>query len=103
MERINIKKIINITMKVIVSVGGRFHAFNLAQQLLKRGYLKRLITSYPKFEVVKYGIPKEKIKSAIVKEILERGWRKLPRFLKNIYNPQFLIHKILILFFILAS
>lgn len=81
-------------MKIIISVGGRFHAFNLAQQLLKKGYLERLITSYPKFEVIKYGIPKEKIKSVIVKEILERGWRKLPRFLKNIYNPQFLIHEI---------
>ncbi len=81
-------------MKVIISVGGRFHAFNLAWQLLKRGYLEWLITSYPKFEVVKYGIPKGKIKSVIIKEILERGWRKLPRFLKNVYNPQYLLHEI---------
>lgn len=81
-------------MKIIVSVGGRFHAFNLAQQLLKREYLEHLITSYPKFEVVKYGIPKDKIKSILIKEILERGWRKLPKIFKNIYNPQFLIHEI---------
>ena len=94
MERINIKKLIYEFMKVIISVGGRFHSFNLAQQLLKRDYLKKLITSYPKFEVVKYGIPKEKVKTVVLKEILERGWRKLPRFLKNIYNPQYLIHEI---------
>lgn len=76
-------------MRIIISVGGRFHAFNLAQQLLKRGYLSKLITSYPKFEVVRYGIPREKIESILVKEILERSWRKLPVFLTNTYNPQF--------------
>lgn len=81
-------------MKVVISVGGRFHAFNLAQQLLKRGYLKQLITSYPKFEVVKYGIPREKIESILIKEILYRAWGKLPRVLKNFYNPQYLIHEI---------
>jgi len=35
-------------MQVIISVGGKFHAFYLAQQLLKRGYLRQLIT-YPQF------------------------------------------------------
>jgi glycosyltransferase involved in cell wall biosynthesis len=80
--------------KAIISVGGRFHAFNLAQQLEKRRALKKLITSYPKFEVKKYGIPPEKIGSVLIKEILERGWRQLPAFLHNIYNPQYLIHEI---------
>ena len=78
-------------MQVIVSVGGRFHAFYLAQQLLKRGYLKRLITSYPKFEVKKYGIPSGRVKSIIIKEMMHRGWSHLPKFLRSIYNPQFFI------------
>ena len=77
--------------KIIISVGGRFHAFNLAKQLLKRGFLKRLITSYPKFEVKKHGIPSQKTSSILIKELLERSWRKLPVFLRNIYNPQFFI------------
>ncbi len=81
-------------MKITISVPGRFHLFNLAQQLFKGDCLKLLITSYPKFEVVKYGIPKEKIKSIIIKEILERGWRKLPRILKDFYNPQYLLIEI---------
>jgi len=81
-------------MKVSISVIGRFHLFNLAQQLLKKDYLNQLITSYPKFEVVKYGIPKDKISSIIIKEILFRGWQKLPGFLKRIYNPHHLIHEI---------
>ncbi|MEK9154596.1 MAG: glycosyltransferase family 4 protein [Patescibacteria group bacterium] len=80
-------------MKITISVAGRFHLFNLAQQLLKKNYLGQLITSYPKFEVVKYGIPREKINSVIIKEIIERGWRKLPGFLRNIYNPQYFIHE----------
>lgn len=79
------------TIKVTISVGGRFHAFNLAQQLLKRGFLERLITSFPKFEVKKYGLPGEKIKSVVIKEILERSWRKMPFFLRNSYNPEFFI------------
>ena len=81
-------------MKVIISVGGKFEAFYLAQQLLKRGYLKKLITSYPKFEVIKHGIPRDKIASILIKEIIERSWRKLPAFLRNIYNPQYHIHEI---------
>jgi len=79
-------------MKVIISVGGRFHAFNLAQQLLKRGYLQKLITSYPKFEVIKYNIPKDKIGSILIKEILHRSWSILPEFVKNLYNPNFFIN-----------
>lgn len=78
-------------MQVTISVCGRFHAFYLAQQLLKRGYLKRLITSYPKFEVTKYGIPKDKIRSIVIKELMWRGWLKGPLFLKNMYDPQNLI------------
>src|ERR1051325_1106816 len=81
-------------MKVIVSVGGRFYAFSLAQQLLKRNYLERLITSYPKFEVAKYGIPKHFVRSILIKEILERGWSKMPQFVRTLYNPQFFITEI---------
>lgn len=81
-------------MKVTVSVAGRFHAFYLAKQLLDRGYLERLITSYPKFEVKKYGIPREKVRSVIVKEVLLRGWQRLPRFVQSRYDPSFFIAEI---------
>jgi glycosyltransferase involved in cell wall biosynthesis len=81
-------------MKVIISVGGRFHAFNLAQQLLKRDALKFIITSYPKFITKKWDLPNNKVKSVFIKEILERGYYKLPEFFKNLYNPQFFITEI---------
>jgi len=79
-------------MQVTISVAGRFHAFYLAQQLLKRGYLNKLITSYPKFEVEKYGIPKNKVSSILIKEIMTRTWEQ--SFLKKVYNPQYFIKEI---------
>jgi len=82
-------------MKVTISVCGRFHAFYLAQQLLRRGYLKRLITSYPKFEVAKYGIPKDKVSSVIITELMGRIWHRFPAVIKCFYNPQHLIHEVL--------
>jgi len=78
-------------MKVIVSVGGRFHAFNLAQQLLKRGYLEKLFTSYPKFAARKFGVSDAYVSSFPPVEILGRGWRALPPFLRRLGNPQFFL------------
>ncbi|MEE9166829.1 MAG: glycosyltransferase family 4 protein [Candidatus Neomarinimicrobiota bacterium] len=65
-------------MKVCISVGGRFHAFNLAYQLHKHKHLERLITSYPRFKVAKFGIPGEKVKSFLFKEIITRAHSYLP-------------------------
>lgn len=81
-------------MRVTVSVGGRFHAFNLATELERHGALARLITSYPKFEVVKHGIPREKVCSKITKEIVERAWTRMPGVLKRTFDPSFLIHEL---------
>ncbi|MDP3052552.1 MAG: glycosyltransferase family 4 protein [bacterium] len=81
-------------MKIAISVPGRFHLFNLAQQLLKRDYLSQLITSYPKFETKKYGIPPGKVSSILIKEIMFRGFQNLPQFLQNVYNPHYLISEI---------
>src|SRR5690349_3289237 len=64
-------------MKVSISVPGRFHAFALARQLNEKGYLDRLVTSYPAFEVKKYGVPGQKVKSVVSKEIIQRGYKKL--------------------------
>lgn len=74
-------------MKVAISVPGKFHLFNLAQELLKKEYLSQLITSYPKFEVLKYGIPREKIDSVFRKEIIQRVSQKIP-FLSDWWSSQ---------------
>jgi glycosyltransferase involved in cell wall biosynthesis len=60
-------------MRVTVSVGGRFHAFDLAAQLHRRGHLDRLITSYPKFKAAQWGLPPGRIASILSHEVLNRA------------------------------
>ena len=68
-------------MNISIIVGGRFHAFNLAEQLNNNNNLKQLITTYPKYFIKKnYGIDKKKIQSLVFKEIVQRS------FLNKIYN-----------------
>jgi glycosyltransferase involved in cell wall biosynthesis len=77
-------------MKVTVSVKGRFHAFYLARELQRRGYLSQLVTSYPVFETVKYGVERDKIKSLYVHEA-DRVWRMAPRRIQDFFNPQWVV------------
>ena len=81
-------------MKVLVSVPGRFHAFNLASELSKRGYLSQLITSYPRSVAGSFQIPLNKVNSILIGEVIRRGWGRLPAFLQGLYNPQFLVLEI---------
>ena len=68
-------------MNISIIVGGRFHAFNLAEQLNKKNYLKQLITTYPKFYIKKnFNIKNGNINSLIIKELVQRS------FLNKIYN-----------------
>jgi len=46
-------------MKVCIGSLGRFHAFDLAQQLERLGYLERLYSAYPRFKID--GLPQEKL------------------------------------------
>lgn len=70
-------------MRVTVSAGGRFHAFNLAAELLRLGHSVRLITSYPKFHARRYGLPREVVTSLPLKEIFQRVLVKLPARLQR--------------------
>lgn len=64
-------------MKVSIVVPGRLHAFNLSYELQKHNMLHCMVTSYPYFEVKKYGINKEFVKSVFSKEIIQRIYLKL--------------------------
>lgn len=44
---------------------GRFHGFNLAEELHRRGNLLRLITTYPKFVTRKFGLPDSLVTSLL--------------------------------------
>ena len=81
-------------MKVIISVPGKFHAFDLGRELMKRNCLEELITAFPKRKAGEYGIPRDKIVSLMAPEAIFRVWRKLPPFIRRIYNPHYLVSSV---------
>lgn len=66
-------------MKVSIAIGGRFHAFDMARQMQSRGFLRTLITSYPKFKVREWGVRGSAVRTVISHELLNRGWRLFAR------------------------
>lgn len=70
-------------MRVLVSVVGRFHAFDLANQLQKAGVLYKLNTTYPKKIAKRWGIDIENINSNIFLEFLNRYFIKYFPFFKS--------------------
>ncbi len=77
-------------MKVSIIVGGKFHAFNLAKELNLKGYLKQIITSYPKYSLKNFHIEKKIIKSILFKELLLKLFNKL-YFLQNIFDTDYFL------------
>ena len=77
-------------MKVSIIVGGKFHAFNLAEQINNKKSLNQIITSYPKFKLKKYGINKDKIFTIILKEILTKFLGKL-NFINSILDYNYFL------------
>ncbi len=59
-------------MKINIIVPGKFHAFELAKQLQKKNLLEKIITTYPKYLLTRFNIPKNKIKSFLLKELIQR-------------------------------
>ena len=61
-------------MKISIVVGGRFHAFDLAQYLNENKLLEKLITSYPKFYIKRNykNIDIKRVDTIILKELLNR-------------------------------
>lgn len=76
-------------MKVVITVGGQFHAFELARQLEKKGFLEQLITGYPSRRAGRFDLPSEKIVSLPLGQLLYRGWRRLPLALRSLADPAF--------------
>lgn len=79
-------------MKITISVGGKFHAFYLARELDRYGFLDTIFTSYPYFKIKDSGINKKKVRCLIVKEIIERLFYSLPyiKFKEKIDIPYYM-------------
>ncbi|MFC1539554.1 glycosyltransferase family 4 protein [Candidatus Latescibacterota bacterium] len=81
-------------MKATVSVNGRFWSFQLAFELQKRNYLRRLLTTYPKYYAKRYGVDPGNVKSLLIHEIILRAWKKIPGLLKKNWNTQYIFHEL---------
>jgi glycosyltransferase involved in cell wall biosynthesis len=80
-------------MNVTVASFSKFHVFDLALQLQKRGYLKQFIVNFPKLYVAHYGISSAVTKSLFYTGILHRfykmtRWNALVPHLHNVFSRQ---------------
>lgn len=72
-------------MKVFISVFGRFHAFDLAEQLNTNKYLYKIFTTYPYSYLKKYGLEKKQVISYPFLELLSRFRKFIPKLFLNYY------------------
>ncbi len=79
-------------LRVVVSLQGRFHGFDLARELHAQGLLQRLMASQPVSRVVQWGIPRDKVRSTMRYDALQRlatmmrVERRIPHFLAITYD-----------------
>jgi len=62
--------------RVVVSVGSRFHAFDLARELADRDCCTGSYTGYPHYSHRRFGLPAERMRSLPWYELLNRGYLK---------------------------
>lgn len=51
------------TPRVIQVTSGRFHQFDLARQLERRGLLEAIFTAYPRWKLTREGLPRPKVRT----------------------------------------
>lgn len=79
-------------MKIAIVVHGRFHAFDLARALLKRGHEVNLFTNYPRWAVKRFGFPCDRVRSFWFHGILSRLFSLLHEELRLPY-PEAWLHR----------
>jgi glycosyltransferase involved in cell wall biosynthesis len=62
----------SMKLKIAMVVHGRFHAFDLARELINQGQDVVLFTNYPKYIVEKFGIPRQYVRSFLLHGIISR-------------------------------
>jgi len=64
-------------MKIAIAVHGRFHAFDLARELIKKNQEVTLLTNYPKYAVERFGVPRENVESFLTHGLISRIVNKI--------------------------
>lgn len=79
-------------MKIGIAVHGRFHAFDLARELLRRGHDVTLFTNLPAFVAERFGVPKMRVRSLVTHGAVSRGLRRFHGRWPRLY-PEALLHR----------
>ncbi len=75
-------------VKIAIAVHGRFEAFDLARELIRRGHRVQLLTNYPRWAVEKFGVPGECVRSFWPHGVVTRALARLyPTALRRL-EPQ---------------
>jgi glycosyltransferase involved in cell wall biosynthesis len=69
-------------VKVTIAVGGKWCAFEQAEQLARYGFLQHIITSYPRSRIGRYKLARRQIVSLPVPELVNFGMRYAPSVLR---------------------
>lgn len=75
-------------MKIAIAAHGRFHAFDLGRELLRRGHDVTVFTNYPAWAVEPFGVPRDRVRSFWLHGILSRAaWRVHHRPVRRRLEP----------------
>lgn len=78
-------------LKIAIAVHGRFEAFDLTRELLKRGHDVTLLTNYPKYVVRRFGVPPAHVETIILHGIAARLAYRLRS--KGVPYPEAFLHR----------
>jgi glycosyltransferase involved in cell wall biosynthesis len=71
-------------MRIAIAVHGRFEAFDLARELVRRGHTVGLLTNYPAWAAERFGVPRRCVRSFWPHGVLTRALGRLrPHVLTN--------------------
>jgi glycosyltransferase involved in cell wall biosynthesis len=77
-------------MKIAIVVQGRFHAFDLARELIVRGHDVRVVTNYPKWAARRFGLNPERVYGFWLHGVLRRLIQKAGGAMAALENGPFL-------------
>src|SRR3981081_4438549 len=75
-------------MRIAIAVHGRFEAFDLARELVRRGHQVGLLTNYPRWAVEPFGVPGQCVRSFWPHGVLTRAVARIGRHALRRYEPQ---------------
>ena len=80
-------------MTIAIVVHGRFHAFDLARELLALGHDVRLYTNYPRSWPARFGVPRSQVRSLTAHGIAARGLQATVRARHPTHPGESFLHR----------